>query len=207
MPNWKRLSIGTWIIIAACALIALGLIFGAYWITRSPENALRDLAGRREKVAAIFEELSSLHDVDVEPLIQLEEQKRYADAASLLDRAIAANNAFKDRLSSLSSESDELLKAAREIETPELRQKAEEAFEALRAFAEANREFYEARDRLYQVSRDYYQSFSGTSTPSGPEDIRVLADAVESAGKRASDLRSQFEAAVEAFDKALTERK
>ena len=199
----RRLPAWVWWLLAIAAIAGLAVIF----VIRTFGPSLPPgLVERREAVGRILDNLNKIQDVDIRPLAELETKKEYANAVSLVERALSANSAYEAEVSSLVEASRGLTTLAAAISSAGIAVKARDAFALLTKFAEAEKKFYEDRRSLYQITRSYYADLAAKKKAPIPEGLPAMVDTVNADFAQAQEIRRQFAAALKAFDDAVAER-
>jgi len=199
----SRLPIWVWWVIglALIAAISVGVIF---LVRKKTLQIPPGLVERREAVSRILDDINKIEDVDIKPLVELESKKDYKGAVALMDQALSKNGAYEYLNSSLVSVSEELTKLSLQIKPDDVGTKAIEAFGLLARLAQAEKNFYERRRTLYEITKSYYGDLVAKRNPPIPVNLRELVVAVNEDLKKAKELQNQFAAAVKAFDDAAS---
>lgn len=164
------------------------------------------LVEKRQEVGTILQRSAEADDIDIRSIVELENSKKYAEAVTLMERAIAANAMKKDLNASLVSAADELSRLAVQVKPDDAGSKAIEAFSLLQQFAAADKQYYRDRETLYQMTRDYYAALLAKQHPPIPETLQGVVNAVNTDLAKANDLNKQFAAAIVAFDAMVAKK-
>jgi len=154
----------------------------------------------RENVAKIIEDSERISDVDIRPLAELEARKDYSGAVALVDRAIAQNSLRQSLAASLLSAATELLELGVEVRPDAAGTEAITAFSILVKLAQTEKRYYDRRHRLYETTRGYYADLTAKKNPPIPPALEPLVEEVNAEFKRVKSLRTEFAAAIRAFD-------
>lgn len=201
----RRVPIWLWWIIGGAAIIAIAA--GVVMFVRSVRPSMPPgLAEKRKEVARILDESGRIADVDIRPLAELESKKNYRGAVTLMEQALAANSAKAAASASLLGVSNELVKLAMQVRPDIVGAKAIEAFGFLSQLAGAEKKFYEDRQLLYEMTRDYYAGLAAKKAVPIPENMRAAVDMVNGDLEKTRELNAKFNAAVKEFD-ALAARR
>lgn len=203
MDTSRRFPIWAWWVIGLVLIAAISA--GIVFLARKKAPYLPpDLVEKRVAIGRILDDINKIEDVDIKPLVELENKKDYKGAVELMDRALEKNGAYEYLNSSLVSVSEELTKLSLQIKPDDVGAKAIEAFGLLAKLAQAEKKFYESRRALYEVTKSYYGDLAIKKNPSIPENLGRLVAAVSEDLKTAKELQNQFAAAVKAFDEVVS---
>ena len=199
LPTWSWWIVGI-IIIAALAAAAVFMV-------KNPGPRLPPgLVEKRAEVAGILDAASRIEDVDLKPLVGLEERKDFKSAAALMEQALAVNARQEQLNASLLTASEELTRLAVGITPDTVGTKAVEAFSILKQLAETEHDFFTGRHFLYEATQKYYADLSAKKRPTVPANMKTLVDTVNAQFAKAKELHQRFTNAVKAFDEAIRKR-
>lgn len=198
----KRLPLWAWWVIGLVIIVALAV--AAVWLVGGRGLTLPPgLTEKREQVAKLLDEASRIEDVDIKPLLALEEKKDFKGAVALMEQALGVNALQEELNATLVGLADELARLALVVEPDELGTKAIEAFGALAELAEAEQKFFSDRKLLYETTRGYYADLAAKKRPPIPADLTTLVDTVNADLEKAKGLHRDFAASARAFDEAV----
>lgn len=199
MEYLRRFPVWVWVILLLLVGLLVILIFVFPFWSHAP-TIPSGLVEKRLEVGSILQRSADADDIDIRVIVELENEKKYAEAVNLMERAITANTIKKDLNSSLVSAASELSRLATQVRPTDLAKKAIEAFALLEQFADADKQYYRDRETLYKMTKDYYAALLAKQNPPIPETLRDVVDAVNNDLKKANELNAQFAAAIGAFD-------
>lgn len=192
-PSWLWWTIGIGFVITIAAAVA-------YLVSSRQPRFPPGLTEQRREAVALLEEITRAEDVDVRDLERLEGVRDYAGAVTLLERALTANATHEQRSVRLVQLGDELSRLALAVEPDGIGTRAVEAFGLLAKLAEAEYAFSSDRRELYEVTRDYYLELTAEHEAPFPRNLAEMVEVVNADFERREELRSEFSAAIAAFD-------
>ncbi|RJQ37131.1 hypothetical protein C4552_01310 [Candidatus Parcubacteria bacterium] len=184
------------------AAVAIAIVTGAVlWYGRAPSPVLPlEFSERRAEAASLLAEHNSIADVDIRPLVELESNREYAAAIALLDAALAANAAQEQASAQLAALAGDLVQLSSQIASPLAAAKAEQAFKALAAFADASARYHHDRERLFALTKRYYQDLVDGKSPEIPTELPPLAKTVTAELQTSIELSNRLRQQLREFD-------